>query len=98
MIEQISADTPIIRARLADLPTEQIYDLVAKLQERRLLAQTIYEEAKAVKAQATADKNADLLTDKLAKFEKKAETVKNGVEALEKMAKDILGLRLALGL
>lgn len=98
MIEQIEEDTPIIRARLADLPSDKIYAMVEALQAKRLRAQTIYEEAKLAKQELTNNKNADLLVDKLEKFEKKLATVTSGVEALEKMAKDILGIRLALGI
>lgn len=97
MTEQLPQDTPIFRARLADLPTAEIQDFVEKLQVRRMRSQTIYEEAKAAKAQAQHDKDAGLLLKKLEQFEKKAETVDNGLKMLDKLAKDILGIRLALG-
>lgn len=98
MIEQLAQDTPIIRAKLSSLPTEQIQDLVTKLQEKRMRAQTIYEEAKALKQDASLRKQAEALEDTLEKFEKKHATVVKGIEALDKYAKEILGLRLALGL
>jgi hypothetical protein len=97
MTDQLPQDTPITRARLADLPTKDIEDFVEGLQTRRLRSQTIYEEAKAAKAAAQEEKDGALLAKKLEQFEKKAETVDNGLKALDKLAKEILGIRLALG-
>jgi DNA-binding transcriptional MerR regulator len=94
---ELPQDNPINRARLADLPTKEIEDFVAGLQKRRMKAQEIYLQAQEAMKLEQENKDAAHLAKRLEQFEKKYTTVDNGLQTLEKYAKEIIGLRLALG-
>ncbi|MCA2510518.1 MAG: hypothetical protein IM561_09060 [Microcystis sp. M60BS1] len=90
-------DTPIYRAKLTDLPTKDIELFIEDLQKRRLRVQEIYLQAQESKRLAKENKDLDLLLNKIVQFQKKADAVDKGLKALEKYAKEIIGIRLALG-
>ena len=90
-------DTPITRTSIADMPIEQLQAFTAELQERRLRAFSIYQAAKEAKEEKAHGSQAEQLSKKLDTFVKKAEAAEKALQVLEKLAVDILSLRLALG-
>lgn len=91
-------DTPITRATIEKMSAEQLDAFIADLQERRMRPQRVYEEAMQLKAEAQKAKDGEQLIKRLDQFAKTAVSVDNGLAKLEKYAKEILGLRLALEL
>lgn len=90
-------DTPIIRTRITDMSPEQLVEYVGVLQVRRLAAFNIYQLGVKAKQKAQDNKDIALVARTLERFEKKYDTVRKGLDALEKMAVEIQAARIAIG-
>jgi uncharacterized coiled-coil protein SlyX len=99
MSETISfpQDTPIRLASIKELTTDQLSDLVEKMQERRMRSYTLYEEAMKHKAEIKDAKDRAQYQKRLDQFEKKLKTVDAGLTALSKYVTEIQLLRLTVG-
>lgn len=98
MSAQISQDNPIDRASILAMSNDELDQFIEGIRERRLRAQAVYQEAQEAKAAKQADKDAESLVKYLEKFAKVAEKVDKNISDLEKAAKEIRGIRLALGI
>lgn len=90
-------DTPIVRASIIDLTPAQQNELIDKMRERRMRLFSLYQEAEKAKAQLKHDKDLSRYEKVLTMFQKKLDTVDNGLDALSKYAAELQVLQLALG-
>jgi len=97
MSEILPTDTPIVRTSIARMTPEVLTDYVQTLQTRRLEAYKIYQLGQEAKKKSKDSKDIAMIAKTLASFEKKYESVKKALDALEKMATDIQAARIAMG-
>lgn len=87
--DTLSQDTPIRRACIRDMTTQQIEQHVDLFRERRMRAHTAYMEAKKIKEEAKHQKDAALMQRRLDQLEKVFKSLDSNLEKAFKYANEI---------
>jgi hypothetical protein len=90
-------DTPITRASIGELSTEQLEQLVTHMQERRMRQYTAYQLAQEAKAKIKEEKDKARYDKVLDMLAKKLEVSHKAIEAASKYVQELKVLELVLG-
>src|SRR5947207_74845 len=97
MTASFPQDTPIHRASIRELTTQQLEELVGQMREQRMRSYSAYEEAKAAKSRLEHDRAIDRYQHVIEMVEKKVKTVDSGLDMLSKYANELQALRIIIG-
>lgn len=96
-MKPLPQDTPIHRATLRELTHEQLVVLIQEMQERRMRAQTAYEDAQAAKKAIKDEKDKLLYEKRLEQIFKSMESADKALEKVSKYLVEVQALRLTIG-
>jgi beta-phosphoglucomutase-like phosphatase (HAD superfamily) len=92
-----TADTPLHRATISELTSDEALALVEEMRQRRMRQHTLYEEALAAKAKIKEERDRARYDQLLRMIESRAKTADNSIDAISKYLTELKLLQLMLG-
>lgn len=96
-MKPLPQDTPVHRATISEMSTDQIEALVDSMRERRMRSYNAYEIAKAAKEKMKLEKDKQRYDKLLDMFERKIESVDKALDVMSKYLTELKVLELVLG-
>lgn len=97
MTISLPQDTPITRATILDMTSEQLEAHITLMQERRMRSYTLYQEAQAAKTAIKEAKDRERYEKVLGMLAQKIESATKALDAANKYHIEIKLLRLTVG-